>query len=45
MWENQIAPHRYDCQRLQQEQAPEQWGAGWEEGSKEGDEGEDGVGG
>lgn len=24
MWENQTAPHCYDCQRLQQEQAPEQ---------------------
>lgn len=28
MWENQIAPHCYDCQRLQQEQAPEQWEGG-----------------
>lgn len=25
---NQIAPHCYDCQRLQQEQAPEQWEGG-----------------
>lgn len=25
MWEKQIAPYHYDCQRLQQEQAPKQW--------------------